>query len=406
MMYKFILLIFFITLFDTKASFSKNDSVNMSVETAFATQNLLHNYNNLRSHNKSNVNIKLGYAKKNLSSQLSLNLYDNNKLSFDNSYINYQKGIFNLNIGKIDRIWSFSDKSSLILSSNARPLEAVSLKFENNFNANWLPTNSKFSIEVLNASTKGSYQGNDSVLSGARILISPLKNLDFEIFQTSQWDRKNNKINPSTIGSIILGNTNEGPYANINRMAGFGVSYSIPTNENNYRIYGQAVGEDEAGNLPSCFAWMSGIELSLPNIKLPTITTFELIDTRVPYSTNGNCGPNTMYGNSNYKYTNYGTILGAPIDTESTSLEIFGKTKLSENLNFHFSKKIVTINDKNYTAHRLSKKRSSGSIISLGISWVQKNFNVAGNISYQNLTLDQKKIAPGIIFSIISSMEF
>ena len=41
-----------------------------------------------------------------------------------------RKGIANLSIGKVDRIWSFSEKSSLILSSNSRPLEALSLKLE------------------------------------------------------------------------------------------------------------------------------------------------------------------------------------------------------------------------------------------------------------------------------------
>ena len=35
---------------------------------------------------------------------------------------------------------------------------------------------------------------------------------------------------------------------------GFGVSYLIPSKIIPLRIYGQAIGEDEAGNLPSCFA--------------------------------------------------------------------------------------------------------------------------------------------------------
>jgi hypothetical protein len=55
---------------------------------------------------------------------LSLNFDDHDKLSFDNSYVNYEKGIANLSIGKVDRIWSFSEKSSLILSSNSRPLRS------------------------------------------------------------------------------------------------------------------------------------------------------------------------------------------------------------------------------------------------------------------------------------------
>ena len=96
----------------------------MSVGTAFNSGNVLGVYNNLRTQNKSNVNFNLEYSKRNLSSQLSLNFDDHDKLNFDNSYVNYEKGIANLSIGKVDRIWSFSEKSSLILSSNSRPLRS------------------------------------------------------------------------------------------------------------------------------------------------------------------------------------------------------------------------------------------------------------------------------------------
>jgi hypothetical protein len=126
----------------------------MSVGTAFNSGNVLGVYNNLRTQNKSNVNFNLEYSKRNLSSQLSLNFDDHDKLSFDNSYVNYEKGIANLSIGKVDRIWSFSEKSSLILSSNSRPLEALSLKLENRFNTNWLPEKQIGQLNLLMALLK------------------------------------------------------------------------------------------------------------------------------------------------------------------------------------------------------------------------------------------------------------
>ena len=45
-----------------------------------------------------------------------------------------------------------------------------------------------------------------------------------------------------------------------------------------------------------------------------------------------NCGPNTMYNNGTYDYINYDTVLGVPIDTEGTSLEIFGQSQVNNNL--------------------------------------------------------------------------
>ena len=189
-------------------------------------------------------------------------------------------------------------------------------------------------------------------------------------------------------------------------MAGFGVSYSIPLNKNTYRFYSQTIGEDEAGSLPSCLAWMAGLELTAPKMKFPTTLTIEAVDTRVKRSTHGNCGPNTMYNNSVYDYINYETVLGVPIDTEGTSLEIFGQSQVNNNLDINYSTKFLSINDKDYSQHRLSSKRSLGTITTLGIHWEKDGFDLGGSIGYQNMILDKANILNGTIFSLYTSVEF
>ena len=404
-MYKFFLIFFFSTFLNTQPLFSQNDTLNMSVGTAFNSGNVLGVYNNLRTQNKSNVNFNLEYSKRSLSSQLSLNFDDHDKLSFDNSYVNYKKGIANLNIGKVDRIWSFSKKSSLILSSNSRPLEALSLKLENRFNTKWMPSTANWSFELINGSTKNSYNGKNSMLSGARVVISPHENLSFEFLQTAQWGDQNDKLYSTDIEAFFL-DTNLGKNASTNRVAGFGLSYSVPLNKNTYRFYSQTIGEDEAGSLPSCLAWMAGLELTAPKMKFPTTLTIEAIDTRVKKSTYGNCGPNTMYNNAVYDYINYETVLGVPIDTEGTSLEIFGQSQVNKNLDINYSTKFLSINDKDYSQHRLSSKRSLGTITSLGVNWKKDGFNLGGSISYQDLILDKANISNGTIFSLFTSVKF
>jgi len=404
-MYKFFLIFFFATFLNTQPLFSQNDTLNMSVGTAFNSGNALEVYNNLRIQNKSNVNFNLEYSKRTLSSKLSFNFNDHDKLSFDNSYINYEKGIASLSIGKVDRIWSFSEKTSLILSSNSRPLEALSLKLENRFNTNWLPEKANWSVEIINGSTKNSYNGKNSILSGARVVISPHENLNFEFLQTSQWGDQNNKLYSTDIKAFFF-DTNEGNNSIVNKVAGFGISYSVPSNEKTYRFYSQAIGEDEAGNLPSCFAWIGGLELTDPEMKFPTSLTIEAVDTRVKKSTHGNCGANTMYNNSTYDYINYDTVLGVPIDTEGTSLELFGQSQVNKNLAINYSTKFLSINDKDYSQHRLSSKRSLGTISSLGVNWKKDGFNLGGSISYQDLILDKANISDGTIFSLFTSVKF
>ena len=405
-MYKFFLIFVFATFLNTQPLFSQNDPLNMSVGTAFNSGNVLGVYNNLRTQNKSNVNFNLEYSKSSLSSHLSLNFDDHDKLSFDNSYVNYEKGIADFSIGKVDRIWSFSEKSSLILSSNSRPLEALSLKLENRFNTNWLPSSANWSVELINGSTKTSYNGKNSMLSGARIVIRPSEKLNFEFLQIGQWGDQNDKLYSIDINALLFGNSNEGKDAHINKMAGFGVSYSMPLHDNTYRFYSQTIGEDEAGNLPSCLSWMMGLEAAAPKMKFPTTLTIEAIDTRVKKSTSGNCGPNTMYNNDNYDYINYDTVLGVPIDTEGTSLELFGQSQVNENLGINYSTKFLSINDKDYSQHRLSSKRRLGTITSLGIHWKKDGFELGGSISYQDLILDKANMSNGTIFSLFTSVKF
>ena len=405
-MYKSFLIFIFATFLNTQPLFSQNDTLNMSVGTAFHSGNVLGVYNNLRTQNKSNVNFNLEYSKRSLSSQLSINFDDHDKLNFDNSYVNYEKGIANLNFGKVDRIWSFSKKSSLILSSNSKPLEAISIKLENKFNTNWLPSTAKWSLELINGSTKNSLNGNNSMLSGTRVIISPSENLNFEFLQTGQWGDQNDMLYSSNIDTLLFGNTNDGKNSNINKMAGFGVSYSIPLNKSSYRFYSQTIGEDEAGSLPSCLAWMAGLELTAPGIKFPTTITVEAVDTRIKESTHGFCGPNTFYNNNTYDYINYDTVLGVPIDTEGTSIELFGNSQINTRLGINYSTKFLSINNKDYSQHRLSSKRSLGTITTLGINWIKGGFDLGGNISYQNIILDKANISNGTIFSLYTSFDF
>ena len=405
-MYKLFFLCFFIMILNIKPIFSQTNNINVNVETAFNSQKVLGFYNNLRTPNKKNINFNLEYSNRSLTSQFSLNFDDHNRLNFDNSYVNYEKGIANLSIGKVDRNWSFSKKSSLILSSNSRPLEALSLKLGNKFNKIWLPSIANWSIEVINGSTKNSFNGKNSMLSGARVVISPSEKLNFEFLQTSQWGDQNDKLYAPNIDALLFGNTNDGINSSINKIAGFGLSYIVPLNKNTHRIYIQAMGEDEAGSLPSCLSWMAGLELTASEMKFPTVLTIEALDTRTKESTNRNCGANSMYNNHTYDYINGDTVLGVPIDTEGTSLELFGQSQVNENLGINYSTKFLSINDKDYSQHRLSSKRNLGTLTSLGVNWKKDGFNLGGSISYQDLILDKANVSNDTIFSLFTSVKF
>ena len=151
---------------------------------------------------------------------------------------------------------------------------------------------------------------------------------------------------------------------------------------------------------------MAGFEWSNLKFKYPITLNFETIDTRVDKTTNGFCGPNTMYNNASYDYTNYGKTMGTAIDTEGTSLDLYLRSQISTNLSIEFATKSVVVNDTNWQGHRLSSNRQSGVINSLGVSWVKNNISFSGDIYNQGFNLDKANIKSGYGVSFSTSILF
>ena len=403
---KLLVLLFTFITFSVHPIFAQKHKLRVSTFLAYNSGHSLDLENSIRSSNKIISKFNIKYDTVNSASQLALNYDGYNNFTFDGSYLQYTKGIATYGVGKVDRHWSFSDKTSLILSNNARPSESIYLKLENRFGYDWLPSKANWSFEVFNGFTKGSLNGSKSMLLGMRAILFPVEGLQFELVQTSQWGGKGHSTGISALAAALAFDTNSDSNSNINKMAGFGISYKIPKMIIPLRIYGQAIGEDEAGNLPSCLAYLAGLEWTNTKIKYPTIVGIEATDTRVDTTTNGNCGPNTMYNNNTYGYTNYGKTMGAAIDTEGTSLALNVRSRISQKINIEFVTKLVVVNDNNWSGHRLSTKRQSGFINSLGVSWVKNNISFNGDTYYQDFNLDKANIKSGYGVSFSSSIIF
>ena len=386
--------------------YAQTQSVQIKTKLAFFSEQFLGVKNNLRYSNKGITKLDIKYDSKNSLSKLSLSYIEDGKYTLDGSYLQYTSGIITFGIGSINRLWSFSNNTSLILSQNARPIESIYLKLENKLKYNWLPSKANWSFEVFNGFNDGALDSTKSMLLGARAILSPYEGLDFELIQTSQWGGKGYDSGISALSSALLFDTNEGSNFNINKMAGFGISYTIPSQVIPLRIYGQAIGEDEAGNFPSCFAHLSGLEWTNKKIKYPSIIGIEAIDTRTGTSTHGYCGPNSIYNNSIYDYTNDGKTMGTAIDTEGTSVTLYLRSRISQKINIEFATKSVVINNNNWSGHRLSSKRQSGHINSLNASWKRRNIKLNGNINYHGFNLNKAKIKKGYGIGFSSSVIF
>jgi len=398
--------IFILILINTQPVFSQTQSIQIKTDLAYSSKSFLGVKNKHRDSNKNIAKLDLIYVNKNLTSQLSLNYNQNNTYTLDGSYLQYTSGIITFGVGSIGRNWSFSDNTSLILSQNARPTQSIYLKLENKFNYDWLPSEANWSFESFNGINEGALNNTNSILTGFRAILTPVKDLQFELVQTSQWGGKGYSLGISNLKAAVFSDTNIGTNSNINKMAGFGISYKIPTKMTPLRIYGQAIGEDEAGNLPSCYAYLAGLEWKNMKFKYPITLGIETIDTRINRTKNGYCGPNTMYNNGTYSYTNYGKTMGAAIDTEGTSKNLFIRSQISQNIKVKLETKSIVINDNNWSGHRLSSDRQSGFINSLGLSWTKDNIKFNGDIYSQDFNLDKANIKNGYGISFSSSIIF
>jgi hypothetical protein len=344
----------------------------------------------------------------NISSQLTLNTSNKKKIFFDNSYLEYNHMNSVIGIGKINRQWSFSPFSSLILSTNARPSSSVYFNISSDKKPKklFLSLLGPWSFEAFNSLLSNNNGPQNPMLLGFRATVKPLNNLKFELVKTSQWGGKGYGSNISQLSSAILGNTNENKNSEINQLAGLGFSYISNFDSFPLKFYGQFVGEDEAGNLPSCFMSLYGAELTFDKAIYLTKIGFEIIDTRIDYTRNKNCGPNTAYMNGVYEYTNYDTVLGAPIDTESKSVLFWGTTQLTNNININYSTNNIILNDSNWSRHRLSNSKQEGWHSTLGSTWKVNSLTFQSNISYQNYILPMHNISEGLSINFKTTYDF
>jgi hypothetical protein len=344
----------------------------------------------------------------NLTSNLTLNYNKENHFTVDQSFLEYKKNYKVFGIGKVSRNWSFSPNTSLILSKNARPNNSAYFKLENNqrprnFMLSWI---GPWSLETFNSIPSNSTNVKDAMLLGIRTVFEPVSNLKFELVKTSQWGGFGYNKNLSSFIAAISGNTNESKNSNINQMAGFGFSFLTNSKKIPSRFFAQIIGEDEAGSLPSCYMTLIGNEWEFLNNALIKKIGFEYIDTRIDTTYHGFCGPNTAYNNGTYDYTNYGMSLGAPIDSEGKSFNVWASTNISKNTSIKYSLKDMTINDTNWSIHRLTTSKQKGWMADVDISWKLNSFKINSKLTYQGLYLDKVNINKGLSLTFGSQYVF
>jgi hypothetical protein len=183
----------------------------------------------------------------------------------DGSYAAMYLGNWMLHAGYIDRWWGPGWEGSLIYGSNSRPIPSVTIErnYSDAIDHPWLHWIGQWRF----AWTMGQLEGDredapDARFYGARITWKPHPRLEVGLSRSAQWCGDGRPCDADTFWDLFSGNDNDQPMEEQpgNQMAGFDARWSLPFAP--VAVYGQMIGEDEAGFLPSQYLGLFGVEVT------------------------------------------------------------------------------------------------------------------------------------------------
>jgi hypothetical protein len=193
---------------------------------------------------------------------------DGDSVRADGSYVGAATGNWMFALGLMDRWWGPGWDGSLILSSNARPIPALSVNrnYSDPFALPVLRLLGPWSASILMGQLEHDAVVPDALFFGARFDFRPTTGLEIGISRTAQWCGEGRPCDAGTFWELLTGNDNNGGNgitpANDpgNQLAGVDWRWSAGSHGWPVALYGQMIGEDEANGLPSRYIGQAGVE--------------------------------------------------------------------------------------------------------------------------------------------------
>jgi membrane-associated phospholipid phosphatase len=164
--------------------------------------------------------------------------------------------------------WGPGWQTALAMGDNTPPLDGVGIQRSGGGTSTlpWLRWLGPWSAEAFVARTDGMLHPPHPFIVGGRVEFRPFPALQIGLERTAQWGGQGrNQTFLSFMNMLLSRHVNadtvaERPEDPANEMAGYDARLRCPAGLR-CAIYGQAIGEDEAGGLPSLFLALGGMEL-------------------------------------------------------------------------------------------------------------------------------------------------
>jgi hypothetical protein len=255
-------------------------------------------------------------------------------LSVDGSYLAARLGNWSGSVGKIDRWWGPGWDGSLILSTNARPIPAVSLdrRVPEPFETKWLSWIGPWSFHSFVGRMEKERHVPEPFLWGMRVEFAPtpVEGLEIGLFRMMQLGGEGRPQGFSTWIDAFLSQDNYGANSMYqdkskepgNQLAGLDLRwrpFDLP-----FAIYGQVAGEDEDKFLPNALFFQYGVE-TWATLESLTLRVFaEYADLTSTWWTDDPNSRNVTYGHTIYNdgYRYRGRTIGHWADQDSQILSL------------------------------------------------------------------------------------
>lgn len=186
----------------------------------------------------------------------------------DGSVVGIVLGNYSFTVNTLDRWWGPGWDGSLVLSNNARPMPAISVDRNHTgpFGTKWLSWLGPWDFSMHFGQMESDRFVPETQFFGMRVNFKPIPSLEIGLSRTAQWCGDGRPCNADTFIDLLLGRDNRGD-AGIdesnepgNQLAGIDLRWATRLFGVPFAVYGQFIGEDEAGGLPSRYLGQGGVE--------------------------------------------------------------------------------------------------------------------------------------------------
>ncbi|MBF7688998.1 capsule assembly Wzi family protein [Acinetobacter rathckeae] len=254
----------------------------------------------------------------------------NNKLNLNGSYAAGKLWNQWLIVGDIPVWWGPGHDGSLIRGDATRPVAGFSAQRaqQQAFETKWLSWLGPWQYQLFAGQLQHYTALPQTKLLGMRVTIQPFSFLELGASRSIQWGGKNRDEGLSTLWKATIGQDNV--YGNTldpsNQLGGFDARLNLqPLLQLPVGIYGQLVGEDEAGKLPSRNLYLAGLDFSSSYQGLPYQIYAEWADTRTSGKVWGYTYNHHVYRGGYYEY---GYPLGHAMGGDGQMYSIGGNIQL------------------------------------------------------------------------------